>query len=153
MLHELKPLSHTTMGEWIDLENAISENDIITIASYQYTPRIDGNTMDYESCLAAFQYYLTWRNNILDHYKHILSNGSEQKDDIEIYKRLGIKKTISDEEVDEDLDQFNKVFSWYDVLFTVFAGSDYMKMKDCMKLKVIEVFNHLSYLQMKNNLK
>jgi hypothetical protein len=139
------------MGEWITMERAIRDDDILTIAYFQYEPHVPLDSVSWENVVAACNQYVIWRNTILKNYAGLFEK-REEKDDDAIYNNLNLDRDKEDLEADQALNEYNERYSWYDTLFVVFAKENYLNMKDCYKLKVIEVLNHLSFLQSKRNL-
>jgi hypothetical protein len=145
MLLKIINLNDITAGQFIDLEHYIKKDDICSIASYLYVPRTDFYSVPYEYVLAAYNHYMDWRSNLLENYKPLFAK-AEEKDDEAIYNKVKIKKRSEDDKFDIELKQYNEIYSWYGVLYSTFANEDYLKMKECYKLRIIEVLNHLTFL-------
>ena len=131
----------------------------MSLVSLLYRDSNDGTVpgisdWDYNTVIGAYNHYMKWRNTILENYIELFEN--HNKEDIEhkrkVYEKMGIKMDDYDKET-ERLDMEDKEWSsrwgWYSTLFNVFADGSYLKMKEAYNLKVIEVFNHLTYLNIK----
>ena len=142
-------INQLQMGQFIDLEHYLKENNIIKIASYMYEPQVDFDNIPYEIVLSVSNKYLEWRNNILDHYRYLFTANEDNEYDKRLYDHLGIIKEDEDIEEDNKSDEFNKTWMWYHILYTVFANENFLKMKVCYSLSLISVLNHLAYLNVK----
>lgn len=147
MILTLQDFNKTTVGEWIDRDEFIRNNDIVGLATHLYSSEIPLDFVKYEICVGAWNSYLEWRQNIMDNYAAQFIHIEEGKSKI-IYDRLGI--TDEYEEIEEMMSQqqkeYNRNYGWYDILFTEFANCDYLKMSACFHLTMIEVLNHKNYL-------
>ena len=76
---KLRPLNKWTIGNWIDAESYIKNNDILALVPLLYRNPNDGTVpdisdWDYNSVIGAFNHYIKWRNTILMNYSELFEN-------------------------------------------------------------------------------
>ena len=155
MKYQLRNLNETfKMGEWIDSESYIRNDDKLLLFQLMY--RTEGNVpplhkATYNQVLGAYNYYIEWRNSLYDSYSDLFEGGDDN--DAEHRRKFKERYGLVDDEEYQEQNKENKewerTYGWYQVLFNVFAGGDYLKMSKAYNLKVIEVMNHLTYLKSK----
>ena len=148
---KLKPLNNLTIGHYIDLCKYLQDKDYCSIAQLMYNEDIDFHKQPYRLVIEAVDKFNEYNNYIHESYASLF-NVEGDKDE-EYYKKQNpefISTDVVDEIEKKRQDDWNREYSWYNILFNSFCNEDPLKMDKALKLSVLRVFYHLSFLNSKN---
>ena len=143
------------IGELIDIEVYIKNNDIISLCQLLYRDPINNSIPDlsevqYNFILGTYEYYLKWRKGLFEDYAGLFSGGDESEEQKrKRYEKFGLKWEEDSEEQKAEKEH-NSKWGWYSTLFENICNGDVLKMKEAYNLNVISTFTHLAYLTNKN---
>ena len=145
---KLRDLNKITIGNWIDLDYYYRQNEITKIASIVYNSSKDFDYQPFRFVNDAYNHYIIWRKEIMNKYPNIFIQQESNEEIKRRYEKLGLK---FEEERQERVDEYSKVFSWFDIVYIELCNEDFLKMNEAYQKNVIEVFNFLTRNRLKKH--
>jgi len=148
---KLKSIQELTIGQYIDCIKYLQEQDCCSIALIMYGEDLDFHKQPYRYVIEAVKSFQDIYKTIHDNYS-FLFDSNDNKDE-EYYIKNHPEFITHDRAAElekERQEEWNKRWSWYNILFNIICGGNVLKMDQAYKMPLLQFFNHLSFLNSKN---